>query len=495
VARHGKAWNGSAVLINRKPTEIGSYVGALVRADSTVNAVAQALSAAGGEVFAVGGVVRDALLGVEPNDIDLLVTGLQATIVREYLERLPGRIDLTGKAFGVFRYKDGGEVEVSLPRRERSTGTGLDVEADSTLSVEDDLYRRDFTANAMAVDLASGRLIDPFGGVGDLADGQFRTLNRSSLADDPVRTLRALVLSARYGLSPDTETRDQLGLYAHYVDAQPTERVQYELDKVFEAVDPAGAIRLAQETGVLVHVLPEVAATFGYDQQNPHHELELGEHIVNVLDRCAKRNSDRDVRLAALLHDIGKPASAWIDPVTGSKHYYESRGDDGVVLGADHAVVGAQMANALMWRLHYPADRIARVTAIVAEHMYAPFTTTKGARRFLARVGDHADDLLALRRADSNDEARADTEHSLIEEVRSSGEATSRLDLAIRGDAILALGVEPGPRVGAILRHLTESVLDEPSLNDPNSLLDMARELIRTPGQTETFVRPARSFT
>lgn len=438
---------------------------------------AQALGAAGGVVYAVGGVVRDALLGVEPNDIDLLVTGLSGSAVRRQLERLPGRVDLTGKAFGVFRYKDAGEVEVTLPRRERSTGAGLDVEADSTLSVEDDLYRRDFTANAIAVDLVSGQLVDPFGGVEDLLVGRFRTLNASSLSDDPLRTLRALVLCARYGLKPDPATHIQLKRYGHRLSMQATERIQGELDEIFDAADPAGAIRLAHETDVLTHVLPEVAVAFGYDQRNPHHELELGEHLVDVLDRCTARNADRDLRLAALLHDIGKPRSAWVDPLTGSNHYYEWRRDDGTVVGADHALVGARMTNALMWRLHYPASRIVRVTRIVAEHMYAPFTTPKGARRFLSRVGTHADDLLALRRADSHDEARADKEQRLIGEVRSACEATSRLDLTIRGDAILALGVEPGPRVGTILRLLTESVLDDPSLNSPERLLDLAREL------------------
>lgn len=470
-----------------KLTDIGTEIAALIAANPATHGASQALRCAGGQLYAVGGAVRDALLRIEPKDIDLLVTGVPAPEVRRVLESLPGRVDLTGNEFGVFRYKlDGSEVEIALPRRrERSTGAGhkdFEVEANHTIAVEEDLYRRDFTPNAIAVDLASGRLIDPFGGAADIESGQFRTLNEQSLSDDPLRTLRGLVLHGRLGLEPDEQTRAQFAIYADRIPHLSLERVQAELDKLFDSSHPERAIRLAHETGVLKYILPELDAAIGYDQNNPHHERELGEHLIHVLSRLAERSDDPDLRLAALLHDIGKPRSAWVDPETGSNHYYEKHHDDGTVTGADHEIVGAEMAADLLTRLRYPNDRIQRVEELIAHHMYAPFTTPKGARRFLNRVGDHADDLLTLRWADQGGKSAypgdpalsLERERELIDQVRATGGPTATADLAVDGHDILGLGIKPGPLVGQILRRLTDEVIDRPELNTRDELLGLA---------------------
>lgn len=464
--------------------DIGGYIAAMVAADPTAAASSRALQQAGGRVFAVGGAVRDALMGKEPKDIDLMVTGLEPNAVNATLEGLPGRVDLTGKDFGVFRYRNGGDdVEIALPRRERSTGEGhqdFDVQADHTMKPEEDLYRRDFTANAMAVDLSNGHLIDPFGGAQDIEQGKLSTLNDTSLSEDPLRVVRALVAHGKHGLDPDENTKGQMRTSAGSLQHLPAERIQAELDKLFAAKDPASAIRLARDTGVLPYILPEVDDAFGFDQNNPHHELELGEHLLSVLHRAAQVSKDPDVRLAALLHDIGKPASAWQDPDPEKGfHYYHNR-DLG--LGQDHERVGADMARERMTALKYPNDRIDRVAGLVRHHMYAPFTTPKGARKFLNKVGDHADDLMNLRWADQGGKSEypvgdfsLDQERELVDQVRSAGEATDQSSLAINGHDLIQDGHKPGPQMGTILKALTDAVIEEPSLNNREQLLELAR--------------------
>lgn len=463
------------------------YLRPLIAADPAIHGASEALKRAGGRVYAVGGAVRDVMVGEQPKDIDLLVSGLAEAEVRRVLKSLSGSVDLTGKQFGVFCYRHrGSEVHVALPRRrERSTGPAhqdFAVEVNQSVAIEEDLYRRDFTPNAMAVDLTTARLIDPFGGARDIESGMFRTLSEQSLSDDPLRTLRALVLHGRLGLEPNDQTREQLRAYADRIPHLSVERVQGELDKIFASAHPERAIRLAAETGVLKYVLPEVDAAIGYDQNSPHHELELGDHLINVLARAAECSDDPDLRLAALLHDIGKPGSAWVDPETGSNHFYEKHNDDGTVSGADHAIIGAAMAENLMGRLRYPTDRIERVRELVENHMYAHFTTTKGARRFLNSVEEHADDLLTLRWADQGGKSvypgdhtkSLDRERELIAEVRAAGEPTATADLVIDGNDILGLGIEQGPLVGQILQSLTLAVIDNPELNNRDDLLKLA---------------------
>jgi tRNA nucleotidyltransferase (CCA-adding enzyme) len=463
--------------------DIGGFIKALVAADPDTHRAAQALERAGGRVYVVGGAVRDALLNKEPKDLDLMVTGLPADEVQKALSALPGRMDYTGKDFGVFRYN--GDVEVALPRTEKSTGGGFkdfDVHADHNLSPEEDLFRRDFTVNAMAIDLQTGQLIDPYGGLKDTKEKRLRTLHTKSLSEDPLRTMRALVAKSKHGFDPDDETRAAMQANAPGLKKLPAERLQAELDKIINGGDPAGAIKLANETGVLNHFLPEVEYAHGYNQNNPHHELELGDHLRNVLDRVAKVSDDPDLRLAALLHDIGKPESAWVDPVTGKNHYYRNP-ETGE--GADHEDVGATMAERRLRELKYPTERINRIRDLVQHHMYPAFNTTKGARRFLNRVGDHADDLLKLRWADQGGKSEhprgdeggdVDTQRQLIEQVRAAGEPTGRANLAVTGSDLIAWGYPAGPQLGAILNHLTQAVVDDPSLNNPEDLRRLTDE-------------------
>lgn len=453
----------------------------ILASDPAAFAAAQALMYEG-NVYVVGGAVRDMALGLVPKDVDLMVQGAHPKTVEAILESLPGRVDFTGKAFGVYRYRNpqGQDVEIALPRGEVSTGEGhkdFEVRTDHNLPVEADMDRRDFTGNAMAYDLARQKLIDPHGGWNDLQDRKLRVVNEHSFRDDPLRILRGLASRSRHGLVPDEHTRAEMTLNAPNLQHLPNERIQAELDKVMGGKHPSDAIRLAQETGVLQHFLPEVAATHGFDQHNMHHDRLLFDHTMDVLEHVAKNTNDKDLRYMALLHDIGKPKSQWMDPDTGHAHYY--KGKDGQ--GEDHEMVGADMAKAALTRLKFPRARIDRVEHLVRHHMFPEFTTETGARKFMNRVGpEHADDLITMRDGDLAGkpyrEQNVGVMRDLLASVRAKGQATTQGNLAITGNDLIAAGMKPGPQMGTLLKYLTDLVIENPNYNDRDKLLQIAAE-------------------
>lgn len=470
--------------------EVGQYLKTVALADPAVWNAYKALHKAGGEVYVVGGAVRDALLQKEPKDIDLMVSGVPTEEVNHILSQLPGRVDLTGKNFGVYRYKDKGhEVEIALPRTETSTGdrrVHFDVKVDHNLPVEDDLLRRDFTINSMAVNLYDGRLVDPYGGAEDIEHRRLHTTHPSSFQEDPTRLARALVMASRYGVHPDERTRHEMAENAHRLSFESADALQPIYDKLFQSKNPARGIRLAHDTGLLKHILPEVESHWDFNQNNPHHNHPLGDHLLNVLENVSTQTNDPDLRMAALLHDVGKPASAWTNPDTGFNHYYKNAEGQ----GEDHEIVGADMAGDRLRALRWPAARTKRIQHIIKHHMFPAFSSPKGARKFLHRVGDeHADDLLTFRWADQHGKGQSpeelaartsvDTQRGLVEQSRSAQEPSSQSALSLNGSDIIAMGVPAGPEVGRILRLLTDRVIDVPALNDRDTLLQLALEYAR----------------
>lgn len=460
---------------------IGHTVRNLVATDPAAWAAYKALEPHG-NVYAVGGVVRDVVLGKTPKDVDLMVQGVDPDDVQRTLQRLPGRVDFTGKQFGVFRYRDpdGNEAEIALPRTERSTGPGhrdFEVTTNPYISVGEDLARRDFTGNAMAVNLSTGDLVDPYHGSEDLKSGVLRTVSDRSFVDDPLRILRAFGSVSRHGLDPSPETYHDLAAHAHLLGELPAERLQMELDKLMSGNDPAKAVDLMEATGVLPHVLPDVAATTGFDQKSKYHRHLLSDHIKDVLRRTAAMTPDVDVRWAALLHDIGKPESQWIDD-QGYGHYYKNdRGE-----GADHETVGAEKARKLLTDLKFPNDRIERITHLVQHHMFPKFDTQSGARKFINRIGDqHVDDLITLREADQgghgNDwDGNAPLMRQYVQAVRESGQPTALSNLAVNGNDLIQAGMKPGPQMGQVLKRLMDLVIEDPSLNEKETLLGIAHQ-------------------
>jgi len=469
-------------------------VATALREDPSARKAYEALSRAGGHVYVVGGAVRDAYLGKAPNDVDLMVTGMQPEQVQAALEATGGSVDVTGQRFGVFRLSiGGGQVEVALPRSEMSTGPGhrdFKVDWDPDLAPEDDLGRRDFTANAMAYSPDSNEFIDPHGGRRDLDAGVLRTVSPTSFQEDPARVIRALTASSKHGLEPDAETLEQLRRSASTIRLLPGEVLGSELEKLLSGDNPGRAIRIAQQVGILNYLLPEVAAAHGVDQMSRYHELDVGEHLVQALDSISSLTNDPDLRLASLLHDIGKPDSQWLDE-QGGAHYYQSADVPG---SEDHEEVGAAQAEVLMRNLRYPESRIARVTKLIRLHMFPAFKTAKGARKFLRAAGDErtAEDLLKLRAADlmakgrargmeGRDAASIDRMRELVGEAIDMEVALTPKDLAVGGDDLMAVGIPQGPRIGEAQRYLLDAVEDDPSLNERGALLELARAWARQP--------------
>jgi len=465
-----------------------------IAGDQAATAAVQALTQAGGQVYVVGGAVRDAVLDKPVKDVDLMVTGLTDSQIESALSPV-GKLNFTGKDFGVYRLRVGDdEVEIALPRTEQSTGSGhkdFDVTADPYLDPSVDLYRRDFTGNAMAYNATTGELLDPHGGQEDLQNGDLKLVNPQAFEDDPLRIVRALVANARFGLQPDQNLIDSMKQNAQEIRHLPGERIQMEMDKLMSAADPASAIQIAADTGLLDYLAPELSSTIGFDQMNPHHDLDVFSHTMQVLRAMTRLSNDPDMRLAALFHDSGKPDSFWHDetaPDGGGGHFYKKKLDDGSFIGQDHDEVGADLVNAFMERLRYPNNRRERVVTLVRNHMFPYFSSTKGARKFLANLGNDpkmAFDLLTLREADASgktdntpndfDRESIDKCYAALQQILDNNEPTSVRDLALGGRDLMALGLV-GPEIGQMQKKLLADILEDPSLNTPETLTQLVNE-------------------
>jgi len=284
----------------------------------------RALQHRGARVYTVGGTVRDELMGHPRKDLDLLVTGIPQSDLLRCL-RPYGRVQLTGRAFGVIKLVphgwDGPPIDVALPRTEISTGVGhrdFEVMFDHTLPVETDLGRRDFTINAMAIDLADGYLLDPFGGYGDLQQRQLRQVSPLAFPEDPLRMLRGVQLTARFALQIETATRTAMQTHAATISTVAPERIAEELRKLLQAWAPSQGFMVMHEVGILVHVLPELACLA--DRVTPR-QLDQSPDQAATVDTAFTRTMRRldtvqqcemltyrghlDLLLAALLCDSG----------------------------------------------------------------------------------------------------------------------------------------------------------------------------------------------
>ncbi len=426
------------------------------------------------DAYLVVGAVRDELLGLESKDADFLVPGVDTDQLKTALSE-HGRVEdlvVAGRLVGVrlrpedrnIRALAPAGIEFAPPRAERSTGPGrhdFEIVADPSISVEDDMRRRDFTVNAMARRLSTGELVDPLGGRADLDARCLRTVSPQSFREDPLRLIRALRFVSQLGFQPDATLLEQMREEASSVEFVSGERIggglaadgMGELSKLLLGREPARALRIARDTGVLAELIPE----FGRVDEG------LSDHIFAVVQATADAGDDLAVRLAALFHDVGKPLDR--DPL-------------------GHARVAAEIAVPALHRLRYPNRLSHRVVAIVRDH---PFRAEdlprepRDVRRFLARHGDElAFDLVAHRLADLRAKGRDATP---VEELRAALEREQanphRLgDLAVDGSDLIALGFTPGPGLGSVLEQLLAAVVDKPELNTREELLARARTLL-----------------
>jgi len=448
------------------------------------------------DAYVVGGAVRDELLGVDSKDADFLVPGVDTEALKRRLAP-HGRVEdlvVAGRLVGV-RLLPGDKavrslvragIELAPPRKEVSTGPGrhdFEIVADASLSVEDDMRRRDFTVNAMAKRLATGELVDPLGGRADLERGVLRTVSPMSFAEDPLRLVRALRFVSQLGFDPDESTLQQMREEASSVQLVSGERIGGglaadglgELSKLLLGAQPAKALRLARDTGVLVQMLPEFERAIGFEQESRYHDLTVDEHTFAVVQAAADRGFALPVRLAALFHDLGKPHVAWRG-TDGRLHYYAKPGYS----DRSHEQVGAELAGQALRRLRYPNALRDRVCRIVRHHM---FQVGKGddlrARRFLSRYGDElALQLVDHKEADYEGKPGADE----VEKVQRFRKTVQRerkqphrlADLAIDGTDLLEAGFTPGPDLGHVLQELLRDVVDDPSRNTRDELLRRA---------------------
>jgi tRNA nucleotidyltransferase (CCA-adding enzyme) len=429
------------------------------------------------DAYLVGGAVRDELLGRPHKDQDFVVPGLDYDELRDALSP-HGKVEpleVAGQRVGLRLYpRDAGArtlapsgIEFAPPRTERSTGPGrhdFEIVASADIALEDDMRRRDFTINAIAKRLADGQIVDPFDGEQDLRGRLLRTVTPASFAEDPLRLVRGLRFISELDLEPVPETLAQMRENAPSVALVSGERVGGglasdglgELSRLLLGSEPAKALRLARDTGVLVELIPEFGPAIGYMESNQAQPLPLEEHIFGVVQAAAAAGARLEVRLAALLHDLGKP---------------EAPGWD------EHAAAGARIAAPILARLRYPARLQRHVWRLIHAHSFRADASPIEARRFLAMHGDElALDLAEHRLADlrakdvpPEDLEQAERFRELVDRERSSPHRLQ--DLAVDGSDLIAAGFDPGPELGRALQQLLERVVDDPSLNTRERLL------------------------
>jgi tRNA nucleotidyltransferase (CCA-adding enzyme) len=321
------------------------------------------------------------------------------------------------------------------------------------------MARRDFTVNAIARRLDTGERVDPYGGAQDLSDGVLRTVSPRSFAEDPLRIVRGLRLVSQLGLTPDDATLQQMREEARNVRLVSGERLGDELAKLLLGTQPGAALRLARDTGVLTELLPELEATIGFEQSSGRQHLPLDEHTFEVVQGAADAGANLAVRLAALLHDAGKPG-----------------------VNGKHAVRSARLAEQALERLRYPTRLRNYVVRLIRAHSFPERGLDElFARRFLRQHGEElAFDLVAHKEADLRaknvSQKDIDSVVRLRELLAQERALPHRLeDLAVDGSDLLELGYREGPELGRALASLLDAVVDDPSLNTREQLIARVR--------------------
>jgi poly(A) polymerase len=429
--------------------------------------LAERFSAAGRQLYLVGGTVRDAIAhpSADPGDVDLdFTTDASPEEVEDLVRGWADAVWLQGKRFGTVGFlHDGRRNEITTHRAEVYRPDSRKPTVRFADDVETDLSRRDFTVNAMALRLPAVELIDPFGGLQDLAERRLRTplSPEVSFTDDPLRMMRAARFIAGHGLEPEPEIVDAVRRLHDRLRIVSPERIRDELDKLLTVERPGDGLWFLCDTGLSGEFLPELPA-LALEQDPVHRHKDVLAHTIAVVERA---RPDRLLRLAALLHDVGKPATRRIGPDGVSFHHHE--------------VVGARMARDRMRALRYPNDDIDVVSRLVELHLrfhtYRMGWTDRAVRRYVRDAGPLLDRLNELTRADcttrSAAKARAlsrrmDELERRLEELRAQEELDAiRPDL--NGHQIMEqLQLAPGPEVGEAHDFLLELRLDEGPLGE-----------------------------
>ena len=431
----------------------------------------ETLEQAGFAAYAVGGCVRDQLLGLEPQDFDLCTDARPEQTQALFADRELVLSGLKHGTVGVISGKD--VVEITTFRTE---GGYSDCRHPDWVRfvdrIEEDLARRDFTVNAMAWSPTRG-LKDPFGGREDLEKGILRTVGiaRERFREDALRILRGARFAAKYRLEPEKETFEAMVELAPLMEDLARERVFSELCKLLLHADTRDLMRYAP---LITQVIPELAPTLGFDQRCQHHAFDLYTHIAHVTGGVPR---ELPLRWAALLHDLGKLSTFTLDE-QGQGHFY------------GHAQVSARLAGEILHRLKAPTALTEEVVTLISQHMTLTEPQRNLLKRRLSRLGaQQFFRLLDLQEADTTN--KGIPEPGRVENFRLLREMTRELleeqaclslrDLQVNGRDLMALGFPAGKSLGSCLNRLLDRVLDETLPNEKASLLEAAKIYLNAP--------------
>ena len=423
-----------------------------------------ALEGAGFAAYAVGGCVRDDLLGLQPQDFDLCTNALPEQTEEIFQKH---RLILAGKKHGTVAVILGKNVvEITTFRTEGGYQDNRHPDwVKFVPDIEEDLSRRDFTVNAMAYSPTRG-YADPFGGQEDLQRGILRAVGdpRQRFQEDALRILRGIRFAARYGFALDSETETAMAELAPLMDSLAKERVFDELSKLLPRLD---AVQLNRFAPILAQVIPALKPMIGFDQRSPHHAYDLLTHVGKVVEKMPE---DPALRWAALLHDVGK-VPTFTQDATGRGHFY------------GHAQVSAQMADDILQNLKAPNALRQEVVTLIGQHMTKQQPDKPLLRRRLNQLGwETLNKLLTLQEADMASKGTPwDLEifpriRSTLEELKEENTCFSLKDLAVNGRDLMALGIT-GKALGQTLQLLLEQVMDETLPNEKKALLQKAKEV------------------
>lgn len=435
-----------------------------------VSNIIQTLESAGYEAYAVGGCVRDSLLGRRPQDWDITtsakpkeVKGLFSHTIDTGIQHGTVTVMMGREGFEVTTYRIDGEYEDARHPKE----------VIYTVNLLEDLKRRDFTINAMAYNERQG-LVDAFDGIGDLNRGIIRCVGdpKERFTEDALRMLRALRFAAQLGFEVEENTFLAIRELAPSIARISAERIQVELMKLLLSDHP-GLLREVYASGIADVILPEFAELMRTEQHNPHHCYSVGEHTIRVVEGVPK---DRVLRLAAMFHDIAKPVCKTTDE-QGIDHFH------------GHPQEGEEMTHRIFRRLKFDVDTMQRVCALVRWHDHNPSLQPAKIRKAIHQVGeDRYPEIFDLKRADISAQSHFQREEKLAyveeyqrmyEQILQEKDCLNLKSLAVNGSDLIAMGIKPGKEIGAILKSLLDEVLEDPSRNQKELLLERVKKSYR----------------
>ena len=431
-----------------------------------VQACIHRLESAGFATYLVGGCVRDAYLNLQPHDFDITTAALPEQTEAVFHDC---KLVTAGKKHGTIGVvTDCGVVEITTFRTEGDYSDSRHPQwVKFVPRIEEDLARRDFTIGAMAYSPTRG-FADPFGGRSDLDNQILRAVGNPAarFEEDALRILRGVRFAARFDLQPEAETKAAMTALSPTLEKIARERIFEELSRFLLCAKAAHLLTFAP---ILAAAIPEIAPTIGFDQRSPHHAYDIFTHTAHV---TAAVPAELPLRWAALLHDIGKPASFTTDE-TGRGHFY------------GHAKQSAEIADGILRSLKAPTALREEVVFLISQHMTRLEADKKLLRRRISRLGaDSIQKLLALQEADMGSKGTGKAEEmqqfpeirALLAEIEAENACLSLKSLAVNGNDLIKLGIT-GRKIGETLNFLLEQVIDETLPNDRQTLLDQIKPL------------------